>query len=232
MCAQTKTRSSTFVTPSSPNRFEQRVRDRRRALRPLVQPERDPRGVPEEQRRDDPRDQREDQVRLAEMAALEARRALDLADDHRADHAGEHQHREQVDHEREPALVAEPRERGVAVDRADHRDHDRGEEDEEAPEDRRVDQPGHEPLEQLPLARARSRPRSRRAWARRRSGPPACRASRASTSSFARLAEQRAADGEQRGERERSGRDVYEDCAFLSSAVIAGTTSARSPITA
>ena len=37
-------------------------------------------------------------------------------------------------------------------DRADHRDHDRGEEDEEAPEDRGVDQAGHEPLEELPLA--------------------------------------------------------------------------------
>jgi hypothetical protein len=107
--------------------------------------------VPEQQRRDDPRDQREDQVGLAEVAALEARRALDLADDHRADHADEHEHREQVDHEREPALVAQPREGGVAVHRADHRDHDGGEEDEEAPEDRRVDQPGHEPLEQLAL---------------------------------------------------------------------------------
>ncbi len=40
----------------------------------------------------------------------------------------------------------------LPVHRADHRDHDRGEEDEEAPEDRRVDQAGHEPLEQLPLA--------------------------------------------------------------------------------
>jgi hypothetical protein len=44
--------------------------------------------------------------------------------------------------------------------------------------------------------------------------------------------EQRAADGERSGDRERSSRDVYEDCAFLSSAVIAGTISARSPITA
>ena len=44
--------------------------------------------------------------------------------------------------------------------------------------------------------------------------------------------EQHAGDRERRGERERSERYVYEDCAFLSSAVIAGTISARSPITA
>jgi hypothetical protein len=44
--------------------------------------------------------------------------------------------------------------------------------------------------------------------------------------------EERAADRQEDGERDRSERDVYEDCAFLSSAVIAGTTSARSPITA
>ena len=43
---------------------------------------------------------------------------------------------------------------------------------------------------------------------------------------------QRAADGEQRDERDSSDRDVYEDWPFLSSAVIAGTTSARSPMTA
>jgi hypothetical protein len=44
--------------------------------------------------------------------------------------------------------------------------------------------------------------------------------------------EERAAHRERSGETERSQRDVYEDCAFLSSAVMAGTTSARSPITA
>jgi hypothetical protein len=44
--------------------------------------------------------------------------------------------------------------------------------------------------------------------------------------------EQRAADREGGGERQRSGRDVYGERAFLSSAVIAGTISVRSPITA
>ena len=48
----------------------------------------------------------EDQVRLAEVAALEPRRALHLADRRTPPtHADEHQHREQVDQEREPALV-------------------------------------------------------------------------------------------------------------------------------
>ncbi len=44
--------------------------------------------------------------------------------------------------------------------------------------------------------------------------------------------EEDAADGERRRERERSGDDVYGERAFLSSAVIAGTISVRSPITA
>jgi hypothetical protein len=44
--------------------------------------------------------------------------------------------------------------------------------------------------------------------------------------------EQRAADGERRRQGERSDQDVYADRALLSSAVIAGTISVRSPITA
>ena len=40
----------------------------------------------------------------------------------------------------------------VPVDRGDHRHHDRREEDEEAPEDERVHQPGYEPLQELALA--------------------------------------------------------------------------------
>ena len=112
--------------------------------------------------------------------------------------------REHVDHQREPALVAEPRQRRVLVDRADHRDHDRREEDEEAPEDRRVHQPGHEPLEAASAGRARSRPR--------------CGRARHVAGALDRLAEpdevdeqlgapreQPAADGQRRGERERSG---------------------------
>jgi hypothetical protein len=44
--------------------------------------------------------------------------------------------------------------------------------------------------------------------------------------------EQVAADRKRRRERERSQQDVYVERAFLSSAVIAGTISVRSPITA
>ena len=158
-CAQTKTRSSTFVASPSPNRFESAFDTGDELGRPLVQAERDPRRVPEQQRRHDAGDQRQDQVGLAEVAALEARRALHLADQHRADHAGQHQHREHVDEEREPALVAEPRQRRVAVDRADHRDQDRREQDEEAPEDRRVDQARARAAGAACAGRARSRPR-------------------------------------------------------------------------
>ena len=127
--------------------------------------------------------------------------------------------------------MAEPRQRRVLVDGADHRDHDRREEDEEAPEDGGVDEAGHEALKQLPLAE--------------HDHGLVADALRHVVEALDRLAEpderdeqlraaveERAADREERGERERSKRDVYEDRAFLSSAVIAGTTSARSPITA
>jgi hypothetical protein len=209
----------------------QRVGDGGPGRSPLVQTERDPRRVPEQQRRDDPRDQREDQVGLAEVAALEAGGSLDLADREGADHADEHQHGEHVHHQGEPALVAEPGQRGVAAYGADHRDQDRGEEDEEAPEDRSVDQARHETLEQLLLAEhdqglvldaLRNIVEALDRLAQPHQVHEQLRAA----------AEQRAADREHRGERERSEHDVYEDCAFLSSAVIAGTISARSPITA
>ena len=44
--------------------------------------------------------------------------------------------------------------------------------------------------------------------------------------------EQRAAHGERRGQRQRSHHHVYVERALLSSAVMAGTISVRSPITA
>jgi hypothetical protein len=119
----------------------------------------------------------------------------------------------------------------VLVDRADHRDHDRGEQDEEAPEDRGVDQARDQPLEQLPLAEHDHGLVLDALWhvveALDRLAEPDQPYQQPGAAG-----EERAADGERSGERERSGRDVYEDCAFLSSAVIAGTTSARSPMTA
>ena len=108
--------------------------------------------MPAQERGHDQGDQAEDQVGLAEMASLEPRGPLDLADQERRRHADEHQYAEDVDEEEEPALVPEPRDRPVAVDGAEERHHDRREEDDEAPEDQRVDDPRDEALEELALA--------------------------------------------------------------------------------
>jgi hypothetical protein len=107
--------------------------------------------VPEQQRGDDARDPGEDQVSLAEVAALEPPRALHLADPHGDPDPDQHEHREHVHQEEEPALVAEPRDRPVTIDRPQQRHHDRRAEHEEAPEDEGVHQPGDEPLEELAL---------------------------------------------------------------------------------
>jgi hypothetical protein len=137
---------------------------------------------------------------------------------------------EHVHHQREPALVAEPRQRRVAVDRADHREHDRREQHDEAPEDRRVHQPRPEPLQQLALAEddlglVAHPPRDV-------VGPLGRLAQLDEVDEELRATtEQEPAHGERRGERQRSDDDVY-DRALLSSAVMAGTISARSPITA
>ena len=101
----------------------------------------------------DQRDQPEDQVRLAEVAAVEALAAVcTLRIQSGGRDADEDEGREEVDEQREPPLVPEPRERRAAIDRADQRHHDRREQDEEAPEDERMDEPRDEALEQLPLA--------------------------------------------------------------------------------
>jgi hypothetical protein len=109
----------------------------------------------------------------------------------------------------------------VLVDRPDHRDDDRGEEDEEAPEDRRVDQPRDESLEQLALAEHDHRlvldAPGHVIEALDRLAEPDERDEQARPAG-----EQGAADGEQRGERERSGRDVYDARAFPRPAVAAG----------
>jgi hypothetical protein len=130
----------------------QRVGHRRPRGRKLVDPQRDPRRVPQQQRGDDPGDHRQDEVGLAEVAALEALRAHDLADVRRDADADQHERREHVRQQREPALMPQPRERRLAVDDADHRDDDRRQQDHEAPEDERVHEARQEPLEQLLLA--------------------------------------------------------------------------------
>ena len=172
-------------------------------------------------------------IRSASPRWLPSKRAgrwtLRISD--RADHAGQHEHGEDVDEQREPALVAEPRQRRVAVDRPDHRDHDRREEDEEAPEDRRVDQAGDEPLEQLALAEDDlglvAHPPGHVVEAVRRLAHP-----HQPDEQLGAAREEEAADRERGSQRERAGATSMTPRAFLSSAVIAGTISVRSPITA
>ena len=117
---------------------------------------------------------------------------------------------------------------------ADDRHEDRREEDDEAPEDERVHEPGNEALEELPLTED---DRGFVADAHREVGRAADRLSRAHQP----CEEERAAREDPAGNRDRDDeRDRGGDArgraqlprAFLSSAEIAGTTSCRSPITA
>jgi hypothetical protein len=98
--------------------------------------------VPEQQRRDDPRDQprmRSASPRWLPSNAL-GRCTLRIQNAARRRRA---RAREDVDEEREPALLpSQERSRQRPVDDARSRHHDRREEDEEAPEDERVHQPG------------------------------------------------------------------------------------------
>ena len=71
--------------------------------RPLVQAGGDPRCVPAQQRQDDERDHREDEVGLAEVRAVEARGAHDLADPECGRDSREHREHEHVDERHEPA---------------------------------------------------------------------------------------------------------------------------------
>ena len=145
--------------------------------------------------------------------------------------ADEHEDDEEVDEQHVPALVPEPRQRRVHVDRGDHRHQDRREEDEEAPEDERVHQPRHDALQQRALAEhvdrfvADARRRVAAAVRRPRSADEPREEQRAPS-------EQRARHDEQRRESDRAGGDAYVPRAFLSSALMAGTISCRSPITA
>jgi hypothetical protein len=120
----------------------------------------------------------------------------------------------------------------VLVDRADQRHHDRREQDEEAPEDEGVHQAWDEALEQLALPEDDH-------------GLVADAARGVVVAAIGRMAgqdelrqeeraarEEAACDGDQGREPERAGDDRYALFAFLSSAVIAGTISCRSPMTA
>jgi hypothetical protein len=179
--------------------------------------------MPEQQRGGDRRDQGQDQIGLTQVASLEARRPLDLADPQRRDDADQYQHGEQIDEEGKPALIAQPRQRRVLVDHPDQRDQDRRGQNQEAPEDERVDQPGTKALQQLPLSEndrrlvARSAPQLPRTVGRsgrakqRDQEPDADR-------------EQAPARREQRHEHDRGDQRAYA-LAFLISSEIAGTIS-------
>ena len=230
-CAQTSTRSDHLGAVAAAEQVRDGVRDRRPLGRVLVQAERDPRGVPADQRHDDARDREQDQVGLAQVAAVEPARPLDLADRERGHHADEHHRREHVDQEREPALLAEPRDRRGLRDDPDQRHHDRREQHDEAPEDERVHEAGDEALEQLALARDDHDlvlDRAVGTSSNRGTGLPSrmirysCRARRA----------EQAAGDERSRPRARRRRSRQPPRRRRISAAIAGTTSCRSPITA
>ena len=86
------------------------------------------------------------------MAAREPARPLDLADNEGRHDAGQHEHGEEVDENRIPALLPKPWQGRVLVDDADHRDEDGGKQDDEAPKDRGMHQARQEPLQQFALA--------------------------------------------------------------------------------
>jgi hypothetical protein len=113
----------------------------------------------------------------------------------------------------------------VLVDGADHRDDDRGEEDEEAPEDGGVDEAGDEPLEQLPLAQHDHGlvldPLRDVAEAVDRLAEPD-----EVDEQLRPPPEQRPADREQRGERDSAERDVYGSRAFPRTALTIAPSSA------
>jgi hypothetical protein len=173
-------------------------------------------------RQHDERDHREYQVRLAEVRALEPRRPHDLANDEPRRDSGEHEAGEDVAQQAVPL-----RRRHVTARGRDRGEHDRREQDEEAPEDERVHQPRHEPLQELALGEhdfdlVPDAPRHIRGTIVRlalenepRQEPRAPR-------------EKPATDDGEHGKRNRA----YEPRTFRSSALIAGTISCRSPITA
>ena len=184
------------------------------------------RRVPEEQRRHDAGDHEEDEVGLAEMRAAEPLGPDRFPDHDGGRHPDEHEHAEDVREPTEPLLPAEPWQLRAPVDGGDHRHQDRRQQDEEPPEDEGVHQAGDEPAQQLPLPehdlelRAGLAGRVQAAVVRNRSRDEA-------VEEDAPPPRAHAGDHHQRDE----GDCAYERT-FRSSALMAGTTSCRSPITA
>ncbi len=156
------------------------------------------------------------------MRPLEPRRPHDLADHERRDDSGEHEAGEHVAQHAVPL-----RRRHVTACGRDRGEHDRREQDEEAPEDERVHEARHESLQQLALAEhdfdlVLHPPRHVR-------GPIVRLALKNESRQEPRPPrEEPAAHDDEHGERDRA----YVPRTFRSSALIAGTISCRSPITA
>ena len=230
-CAQTKARSSASVSEPAPKRPGERVGHGRPARRPLVETERDPGRVPEQQRRDDPGDHRQDQVGLAQVAALESRGPLELADrpPRRSPRPARARRRRQRAARTSPGGRATGAWRGGPPRRSSPSRSSGG--GRGTPRrSRRASGPGRA-AGRACAGRARSRPRCGRAAAGRRSARRLAHPHEVDDQPRPPC-EQVGGDGERRRERERSDQDVYGERAFRSSAVIAGTISVRSPITA
>jgi hypothetical protein len=180
--------------------------------------------VPTEERQDDERDHDEDHVGFAEVRPHEPRRAHHLTNPCSGDHTGEHSEDEHVDQGHEPALRPEPRQRPLAVHCGEHRHHDRRKEHEETPEDHGVHDARQQALQELLLAEHDRRLVANatrdvvRPFERLRSADEAPEEERAPR-------EQRPGDSERRRQHDRARDRGYDSRAFLSSAVIAGTTS-------
>ena len=179
--------------------------------------------VERQQRHDDRGDPGQDEVCLAEVAALEAARPDDLADEEGDAHADQREHAEDVGQGLVPVWS------DVLVDDRDDRERDRREEDDEGPEDEGVHQPRDQSLQQLALTEHHDGLLAEAVgYASRRSMPEGCpiRTSRASSST--RRANQKPETANGGGQREAGDHPLTR----RSSAVMAGTISSTSPITA
>ena len=161
------------------------------------------------------------------MTAHETRRPLHLTDHESGDDAGQDQQREDVDQERVPALRSEPGQGGASIDRADHRDQDRREQDEETPEDGRVHESRQQSLQELALT---DHDRGLRACPGAHVVEPGGGLSRADqpVKKLCSSREECDRDCERQGERDGL-RDDHRRLRI--SAEIAGTISFRSPVT-
>ena len=128
------------------------MRDRRPGRRGLGHSPGDPHRVQREQREHDAEDPHQDEVGLLHVAAHEPLRPLDLADGEGQADADDHQDGEQVLQQPEPPAVADQRQGEVRVHGLAHGLDDRGQKDQEAPEDEGMHQSRQQTLEQLSLA--------------------------------------------------------------------------------